>query len=61
MKGKGNKPLGDDELHDLVDQLIKIIGTQSRVIEALGDALTALANSKEDADDADEDSPAEER
>lgn len=43
------------EMSELVEQLVKIIGTQSRVIEALGDALTAMKVAKGQAEDEEED------
>lgn len=51
MKSKGKSGGNDVEMQELVDQLIKIIGTQSRVIEALGDAITALKVAKGQAED----------
>lgn len=54
----GGGGAGDVEMQDLIDQLIKIIGTQSRVIESLGDALTSMkvaGSSGPDDEDEDED------
>lgn len=62
MKSKSSKGggAGDVEVQELIDQLIKIIGTQSRVIEALGDALTSMKVAGSSGPDEDEDEGEEE-